>query len=83
MVDMFSFAILLHSIINDIPNPWLIFFLEAQKNVIYIGLSFVNLIMNTVNPFPLTKVHLLSSPLSTPDLFGPLAVLMWTILKNL
>jgi hypothetical protein len=89
MEDMFSFAFSLLSVITNVPYlanityPWLIFSMEVQKNVIYMGLSFANLIVHTVNPFSLTKVHLLSRSLSTSDYFEPLAVLMWAILKNL
>jgi hypothetical protein len=82
MAEIFSFAISLLSVITNIPYLGLIVPIEVQKDVIYIGLSFANLIVNTVNPFPLTEVHRFSSPLLTPDCFGLLAVLMWAILHN-
>jgi hypothetical protein len=83
MADMFSYVILLQSVITNIPCPWLFFHVEMQKNLITVGLFFTNLITNTVNPLPLTEVHRFTSPLLKSDYFEPLAVLMWAILKKL
>ena len=88
MAEMLSFAILLHLVITHVTNTMLTFPIEMPKNVIDILLSYSHsslnsMSLNTINTHPLSKVNLLSSPFSSSDFFGPLAILMWGILKNI